>query len=56
MSIRRLAAAFDEPISTVARWLAPPKETTPEELRRRCPMSGDPELRAKVGFVVVSEQ
>jgi putative transposase len=48
MSIRRLSAAFGEPYSTVARWIAPPRQKTPEEIRRRCPVSGDPELRAKV--------
>jgi len=48
MSIRRLAAAFAEPYSTVARWVALPKEKTPEEILKRCPVSGDPELRAKV--------
>lgn len=48
MSIRRLAAAFGEPYSTVARWIAPPKEKTPEEIVKRCPVSGDPDLRAKV--------
>ena len=48
MSIRRLAAAFGEPYSTVARWIAPQKEKTQGEIIRRCPVSGDPELRAKV--------
>lgn len=48
MSIRRLAAAFGEPYSTIARWIAPPRQKTPEELRRRCPISSDPGLRSKV--------
>ena len=48
MSIRRLAAAFGEPYSTIARWAAPTKQQTPEEVLKRCPVSGDPELRAKV--------
>lgn len=48
MSIRRIAAAFEEPYSTVARWIAPRMQKTPEELMDRCPISGDPELRAKV--------
>ena len=48
MSIRRIAAAFDEPYSTVARWIAPPREKPPEERLHRCPVSSDPELRAKV--------
>ncbi len=48
MSIRRLAAAFGEPYSTVARWIVPPMEKTPQEVLKRCPVSGDPELRAKV--------
>ena len=48
MSIRRLAAAFGEPCSTVARWAAPPRQKTLQEVLKRCPVSGDPELRAKV--------
>lgn len=48
MSIRRLAAAFGEPYSTVARWIAPPPEKTSEEVLKRRPVSGDPEIRAKV--------
>lgn len=48
MSIRRLAVAFGEPCSTIARWLASVPEKTPEEVLRRCPVSGDPELRGRV--------
>ena len=48
MSVRRLAAAFGEPCSTVARWIAPEKEKPSGERHKRCPVSSDPELRAKV--------
>jgi len=47
MSISRLARAFAEPRSTVGRWVRPagPDE---EAKKRRCPVSGDPEIIAKV--------
>jgi len=47
MSISRLARAFAEPRSTVGRWVRPagPDEETK---KRRCPVSGDPEIIAKV--------
>lgn len=47
MSIRRIAVAFDEPYSTVARWITPLRQKTPEEVLNRCPISGDPELRTR---------
>jgi putative transposase len=46
LSIRRLAKAADEPVSTVGRWVGPAKK--PSCKRRCCPVSGDPEVRAKV--------
>ena len=46
VSIRRLAQAADEPVSTVARWVGPAKKRSCKP--RFCPVSGDPAVRAKV--------
>ncbi len=45
-SIRRLARAFGEPVSTVGRWVKPPAE--PQSKPRPRPVSQDPALRQKV--------
>ena len=46
-SIRRLARAAEEPVSTVGRWVKP--AATQEGHRgRRCPVSGDPGIRSAV--------
>jgi len=46
-SVRRLAQAFDEPVSSTGRWIRP--ETPPKAtIRRRRPISEDPALRARV--------
>lgn len=47
LSIRRLARAFAEPISTTGRWLKPATPPTPK-LRRRRPVSDEPALRRRV--------
>ena len=47
LSVRRLAGAFDEPISTVGRWLKPAAPPRPK-LRRRRPVSDEPALRQRV--------
>lgn len=46
VSIRRLALAFDEAVSTVGKWVGPRRNIEPK--RRHCPVSGDIELRCKV--------
>ncbi len=46
VSMRRLAAAFGEPVSTVGRWIGP--DHVRQSVCRHCPVSGDPELRSKV--------
>ncbi|MFC1587575.1 IS3 family transposase [Planctomycetota bacterium] len=48
ISIRRLAKAISEPVSTVGRWVQAPKVSEQTSKPRRCPVSGDPQLRAKV--------
>ena len=45
-SIRRLARAFAEPVSTVGRWAGPEKEKVSKQ--RLCLVSGDPAVRARV--------
>jgi putative transposase len=47
LSVRRLARAFAEPISTTGRWLKPGAPPTPT-LRRRRPVSDEPTLRRRV--------
>ena len=47
VGVRRLARALGEPVSTAGRWLKS-KAAGPVDRPRRCPVSGDPELRAKV--------
>lgn len=46
VSIRRLAKAADEPVSTVGRWVGPARKGSCK--RRFCPVSGDRSVRAKV--------
>lgn len=46
LSVRRLARAFDEPVSTVGRWICCRESPAPKP--RRCPVSGNPKLRMKV--------
>jgi putative transposase len=46
VSIRRLAKAADEAVSTVGRWVGPGTEYSCKA--RRCPVSGDPAVRARV--------
>lgn len=46
-SVRRLARAFAEPVSTTARWLKPSAPPVPT-LRRRRPVSDEPVLRQQV--------
>ena len=46
VSIRRLAKAAKEPVSTVGRWVGPAKKASCKQ--RFCPVSGDPSVRAKV--------
>lgn len=47
-SIRRLGRAFEEPRSSVARWVAPLKEPSHRAASRACPVSGCPQLRQTV--------
>lgn len=47
LSVRRLAAAFDEPASTVGRWTRPSLPPAPRSRRRR-PVGDDPALRQRV--------
>lgn len=46
MSIRRLARAFREPVSSVGRWVLP--RCTRQVRRRACPVSGDADIRGLV--------
>ena len=46
VSIRRLALAFNEAVSTVGRWVGPKHHIEPK--RRHCPVSGNADLRCKV--------
>jgi len=46
VSVRRIARALDEPASTVGGWVGPRKSV--ERGRRRCPVSGDPQVREAV--------
>jgi len=46
ISVRRIGRAFTEPASTVGRWVGPEKEKVAKQ--RRCPVSGDPAVRARV--------
>jgi len=48
LSIRRLAEALDEPASSVGRWVRPRLPEEAMALQRRCSVSGDPGLRARV--------
>ena len=45
-SVRRLARTFQEPVSTVGRWIGPQRKDVMKE--RYCPVSGDPAIRACV--------
>lgn len=47
LSIRRLARATGEPVSTVGAWVRPVAAQEARR-RRRCPVSGDPAIRAAV--------
>ena len=48
VSIRRLARALEEPASSVGRWVRPRPPEDTQTRQRRCPVSGAPELRARV--------
>lgn len=48
MSVRRLAAAFAEPVSSAGRWAKAEPPLRPEAAARRRPVSGDPELRSRI--------
>ncbi len=47
LSVRRLAGAADEAVSTVGRWVAP-RPCAPVGVSRRCPVSGNASLRERV--------
>lgn len=46
LSVNRLAHAFDEPRSTVGRWVRPPVDRVRKP--RPCPVSGDPDVRQRI--------
>ncbi len=46
VSIRRLGRVFDEPVSTVGRWVGPERKFEP--VARHCPVSGDADLRRQL--------
>ena len=48
ISILRLSLAFEEPRSSVGRWIAPRERLNREKAARSCPVSGHPDLRQKV--------
>ena len=48
LSVRRLALSVQEPTSTVGRWVGPGEKEKPTRDGRKRPVSGDPELRARV--------
>jgi putative transposase len=45
LSVRRLSSAFEEPVSTVGRWIQMRSRVYAEQRRRACPVSGDHEVR-----------
>ena len=45
LSVRRLSSAFEEPVSTVGRWVKIRPQGFAERRRRTCPVSGDSEVR-----------
>ena len=54
LSIRRLARSFELPISRVGRWVGPQKPA--ETRQRRCPVSGNVELRETVRELCLEER
>ncbi len=48
LSVRRLARTFQEPASSVGRWIKAPLPKPLDSSQRVCPVSGDPELRQAV--------
>ena len=54
LSIHRLALSFEEPRSTVGRWVRPVRQA--EIRKRRCPVSGDPLIVSKVREVCLRDR
>ena len=54
LSIYRLALSFEEPRSTVGRWALPAGQT--DVRKRRCPVSGDPEIVSKLKEVCLKDR
>lgn len=54
LSVRRLARAFGVAVSTVGRWIGPPK-SRPRK-RHKCPVSGDGQLRLLVKKLCLEER
>ena len=48
LSVRRLSSAFEEPVSTVGRWVKIRPRGFAERRRRTCPVSGDSEVRCMI--------
>ena len=48
LSVRRLARTFQEPASSVGRWIKAPLPKSSDSSKRCCPVSGDPVLRQAV--------
>lgn len=46
ISVRRLAETFQEPVSTVGRWVGPERKKVLKQ--RLCPVSGNPDVRARI--------
>ena len=54
LSLTRLALSFEEPRSTVGRWARPAWQA--DVRKRRCPVSGDPEIISKLREVCLRDR
>jgi putative transposase len=55
LSVRRLARSFELPVSRIGRWIGPARRGSSGS-RRRCPVSGDTELRRTIQELCLEER
>lgn len=55
LSVRRLARSFELPVSRIGRWIGPTRRGSSGS-RRRCPVSGDAELRRTIQELCLEER
>ena len=55
LSVRRLARSFELPVSRIGRWIGPARRGSSGS-RRRCPVSGDAELRRTIQELCLEER